>query len=97
MRIFFKILAAPFMAALTLAVAVLTFLHGIAGFFLDVLCGLLVLCALFNLFVQGNPMEGVRWLIFGFCLSPVGLPAVAGRLIDWLDNLNCSLRGFLAS
>jgi hypothetical protein len=97
MRILFKILAAPFVAALTLAVAVLTFLHGIAGLFLDILCGLLVICALFSMIVQGNTALGIRELLAAFCLSPVGLPAVAEWLIVRLDNLNYSLRGFIAS
>lgn len=97
MRILFKIFAAPIVAALTLAVAVLTFLHGIAGFFLDVLCGLIVLCALFSLIVQGNTALGIRELLAAFCLSPVGLPAIAEWLIDKLDDLNYSLRGFIAS
>lgn len=96
MRILFKILAIPFVAALTLAVALLTFLHSIAGVFLDALCGLLVLCALFSWFVGGDTAGGVRWLIFGFCLSPVGLPAVAEWLIARMDDLNYSLRGFIA-
>lgn len=97
MRILFKILAAPFVAALTLAVAVLTFLHGIAGIVLNILCNLFALCALFSLIVQGDTAWGIRGLITAFCLSPVGLPAVAEWLIVRLDDLNYSLRGFIAN
>lgn len=96
MRILLKILAAPFVAALTLTVAVLSFLHGIAGVALNLLCGVFVLCALFALFIQGDTAWGVRGLIVAFCISPVGLPAVAGWLIDKLGNLSYSLRGFIA-
>ena len=94
MRIVLKILAAPFVLALTLTVAVLAFLHGIAGAVLDILCGLFVLCSLFALFIAKD-MWGVQGMVIAFLISPVGLPAVAEWLIGKLDDLNYSLKCFI--
>ena len=52
------------------------------------------MCGLFNLF-QGDAAQGVYWLAVAFLVSPFGLPAVAGWLIDRLDDLNYSLKTFI--
>lgn len=95
MRIILKILAAPFVALLTLAVGLLSFLRGLAGVALDILCGVVVLCALFDLIVQQNTGGAIRSFIIAFVISPAGLPAVADWLIDRLEGINYSLRGFI--
>ena len=97
MRVIFKILAAPSVLALTLAVAILTFLYRIAGVVLNIICGLAVLAALFSLFVENDSFWGIRCLVLAFCCSSAGLPAAAEWLIVRLDDLNYSLRGFIAS
>ncbi len=95
MRIVLKILAAPFVLALILAVAILVFLHGIAGAVLDVLCGLVVLLSLFALFIEKDTAYGLQGMIIAFCISPVGLPALAEWLIVKLDDFNYSLKCFI--
>lgn len=45
--------------------------------------------------VQGDMFNGIALLVMGFALSPFGLPALAGWLLDRLDDLNCSLRSFI--
>ena len=55
MRIILKIIAAPFVLALTLLVAVLNFSVSLASWVFGILSFFLALCGLFELFIQGNP------------------------------------------
>ena len=85
MRIILKLLAAPFVLALTLLVAVLNFAFSFASW---VFCALSFLCligALFALFTGDR--WGIQGLVIAFAVSPFGLPAVAEWLIDKLDSL----------
>lgn len=95
MRIILKIIAAPFVLALTLIVGVLSFIFSLASWAFNILCLLCAVTALFAWFVGGDAFWGVRGLIIAFCVSPFGLPAVAEWLICKLDGLNYSLRGFI--
>lgn len=93
MRIILKLLAAPFVLALTLLVAVLNFAFSFASW---VFCALSFLCligALFALFTGDR--WGIQGLVIAFAVSPFGLPAVAEWLIDKLDSLNYSLKSFI--
>ena len=90
-----KILAVPFMVALTLAVAILSFLFSLADWIFGVLSGLFALCALFALFIEGDTAWGIQGLIITFCVSPFGIPALADWLLDRLAELTGSLRGFI--
>ncbi len=93
--IILKILAFPFMVALTVAVAVLSFLTSLAEWICGVLSGIFALCALFAWFIQGDATWGIQGLIIAFCFSPFVLPALAGWLVGLLDELNYSLRDFI--
>ena len=84
MRIILKIIAAPAVLALTLIVAVLNFSVSLA------------VCGLFELFIQSNPQWGSTGLVLAFLLSPFGLPAAAEWLVCKLDDLNYSLKTFIA-
>ena len=77
MRIILKIIAAPFVLALTLIVAVLNFSVSLASWVFGILSFFLALCGLFELFIQGNPQWGITGLVLAFLLSPFGLPAAA--------------------
>lgn len=89
MRIILKLLAAPFVLALTLLVAVLNFASW-------VFCALSFLCLIGALFalITGDRW-GIQGLVIAFAVSPFGLPAVAEWLIDKLDSLNYSLKSFI--
>ena len=87
MRIILKIIAAPFVLALTLLVAVLNFSVSLASW---------VFGGLFELFIQGNPQWGITGLVLAFLLSPFGLPTAAEWLVCKLDDLNYSLKSFIA-
>ena len=93
MRIILKLLAAPFVLALTLLVAVLNFAFSFASW---VFCALSFLCLIGALFalITGDRW-GIQGLVIAFAVSPFGLPAVAEWLIDKLDSLNYSLKSFI--
>ena len=95
MRIILKIIAAPFVLALTLAVAVLSFVFSLASWAFSVLSLLFAACALFSIFIEGDTAWGIQGLVIAFCVSPFGLPAVAEWLIVKLDGFNYSLKCFI--
>ena len=91
-----KIIAAPAVLALTLIVAVLNFSVSLASWVLGILSLVLAVCGLFELFIQSNPQWGITGLVLAFLLSPFGLPAAAEWLVCRLDDLNYSLKTFIA-
>ena len=96
MRILLKIVTAPFVLILTLLVAVLSFCVSLASWLLSGLALVCAACGLFELFIQNNVQMGITGLVLAFAVSPFGLPAVAGWLIDLLDSLKYSLKGLMA-
>lgn len=94
MRIILKIIAAPFVLALTLIVAVLNFSVSLASWVFSILSLIAAVCGVFDLF-RGDTAQGLYCLVVAFIVSPFGLPAVAGWLIDRLDDLNYSLKSFI--
>lgn len=95
MRIILKIIAAPFVLLLTLAVAMLSFLHSLAAWVLGILALIAAICGLFACTIGGDSATGVQMLIMAFLVSPFGLPALAEWLIGKLNDLNYALRGFI--
>ena len=93
MRIILKIIAAPAVLALTLIVAVLNFSVSLASWVFGILSLILAVC---GLFIQSNPQWGSTGLVLAFLLSPFGLPAAAEWLVCKLDDLNYSLKTFIA-
>ena len=94
MRILFKIIAAPFVVALTLLWAVMAFVFGIAGELLKFVCGIGVLLAII-FFIAGYTPSGIFCLICSFLISPYGLPLVADLLIELVAGLNDALKNFI--
>jgi len=96
MRLIFKLIAAPFVALLTVLVAALLFLFSLSSFFLTAASVIVALLGV-GLFFIRYPVGGVIYLVIAFLLSPCGLQAVAGAVITGLDSLNLSLRQFITS
>ena len=92
----FKIIAAPLVVILTIAVAVLTFLFCWAKTFLEIISGIGVLLSIVLFFI-GQKLGCCVFLILSFLISPLGIPAIADWLIDKVDDLNYSLRYFIMS
>ena len=90
-----KILAAPFVLALTLAVAMLSFICCLSSWALSILAMIAAVCGLFACFIQHDTASGIQMLVVAFVVSPFGLPAVAEWLIGKLDDLNYSLKCFI--
>ena len=94
MRIVLKILAAPAMCLLALAVAVCTFSLMIAGFVGWFLMVLACIGGIVLLFIQ-QPAGGIAFLVIGFLVSPYGLPAFFAWLVGKMDGLRYSLKEFI--
>lgn len=97
MRIVFKILAAPFVVILTLLVAILNFFSLLSSWIFVLLSFLLGIAGIIMLAMHGPVYNGVGLLVMGFLVSPFGLPAVGAWIVGKLDDLNYSLRDFIAS
>ena len=89
-----KILAAPFVVALTLLVAIVSFLYCVASTLCHVGCVVLTLLALV-LFIGGQTLGGVVFLVLAFLVSPFGVPAIAEWLVDRLHSAKFALRDFI--
>ena len=59
-----------------------------------VACVVLTLLAV-ALFISGQTLGGIVFLVLAFLISPYGIPAIAEWLVDKLHNLNFALRGFI--
>ena len=89
-----KILAAPFVVALTLLVAIVSFLYCVASALCHIGCVVLTLLALV-LFSGGQTLGGVVFLVLAFIVSPFGVPAIAEWLVDRLHSAKFALRDFI--
>ena len=94
MTIVLKILAAPLIALLTVSWALLVFVFALATKILNYLSGLAGLAAII-FFIAGQTTNGIVFAIVSLLISPVGIPAIAGWLIDKLDDLNYTLKCFI--
>lgn len=92
--IILKILAAPFVVALTLLVAIVSFLYCVASALCHIGCVVLTLLALV-LFIGGQTVGGIVFLVLAFLVSPLGVPAIAEWLVDKLHSAKFALRDFI--
>ena len=96
MRIVLKIIAAPFVLALMLIVAVLSFLCCIAGAVCWLSCTVFVLLAACAFFA-GLHTGCIAALVLAFLVSPFGLPALGGWLVERLYGVKYAAMDFMAS
>ena len=89
-----KILAAPFVVVLTILAAVVSFLFCVAGAVCVVGCVVLTLLAVV-LFIGGQTVGGIVFLVLAFLVSPFGVPATAEWLVDKLHSAKFALRDFI--
>ena len=95
MRTILKIIAAPFVLALILIVAVLTFLSCVAGAVCIVACVGLSLLAI--LWLAGQTVGCIAMFVLAFLVSPFGLPALGGWLVERLHGVKYAAMDFMAS
>ena len=96
MRTILKIIAAPFILALILAVAVLSFLSCIAGALCWLACTVFVLLAACGFFA-GLHTGCIAMLVLAFLVSPFGLPALGDWLVERLYGVKYAAMDFMAS
>lgn len=96
MRIILKIIAASFVLALILAVAVLSFLSCIAGALCWLVCTVFVLLAACGFFA-GLHTGCIAMLVLAFLVSPFGLPAIGEWLLERLYGVKYALQDFMFS
>ena len=96
MRTILKIIAAPFVLALMLIVAVLSLLACIPGARCGLACTVFVLLAACAFFA-GLHTGCIAALVLAFLVSPFGLPAIGEWLLDRLYGVKYALQDFMFS
>lgn len=86
MRFILKIFALPVMLA---------FIHSMASWVCWGLCVVCLICGLFSCFVERDTASGMKELVGAFILSPYGLPAAAGWIVEKLGAVNYALHSFV--
>jgi hypothetical protein len=91
MRLFLKILTAPVVGVLTLAVAFSKFVIGLSDIFFGIVSGVVFIMSVVIL-VTDEAAGGIAWMVIAFLVSPFGIPALAGWLVDRLDDFNSLIK-----
>ena len=89
-----KIIAPLVAVALSLLAAMVTFLFCVASAVCELGCIVLTLLSLI-LFVGGQTVGGIVFLVLAFLVSPFGVPAIAEWLVDRLHSAKFTLRDFI--
>ena len=92
----FKIIALPFILVLSILTPLIRFLFCYAKVILHIISGIGVLLSI-ALFFAGTTQGCIVFLILSFLISPLGLPAIAEKLVGGLSSLNHSLQQFVMS
>jgi len=96
MRLILKLIAMPFAVAFTVTAAFLSFVLSASAIFFSIASWLVFIGAVI-LFITGETLGGVAFVVIAFLVSPYGLHALAGRVVDMLGNVGEELRGFIVS
>jgi len=96
MRLILKLFAAPFALALTLIVALCSFILFVSDKVLGAVSGIAFVVSA-ALFVTGQTAGGIGWAAAAFLISPFGLPALAEWIVGLLDNAGYALKAFIFS
>jgi len=94
MRILLKIIAIPFVVALTIIGAVFTFILFLSAWVFYVISFILGIGGIGLLFT-GDTSGGIGVFVIAFLIFI--LPTIAEWIADKLDDLNFSLKNFIAS
>lgn len=97
MRIILKLLAAPFVLALSLLVALLLFALDFSEGPLRIVAGLLALCGAGLILGLGQVFNGCVILFLAFLVSPYGLPTLAALGAEKLHILKDNLWDYITN
>ena len=92
MRLIIKIFLFPITLALSVVVTVCRFLCSCSAGLLSVASLLLFTLALLSLVLLRNGDTALTITAVAFLVSPYGIPKLMEWLIDWLDDLNFTLK-----
>jgi len=95
-RIILKILAMPFVVALTIFGALFAFIMFLSWWVFALVSFLVGILGVISFFTN-EVFDGCVLLILAFLVSPFGLPAVVEWIADKLDDLNYTLKDFITS
>jgi len=96
MRLILKLLAMPFALVFTVIAAFMKFILSASAIFFSIASGLVFIGAVI-LFISGEPVGGVAFLVVAFLVSPFGIHSLVGKLVDLIDRAGSALRGFITS
>ena len=97
LRLIFKIIALPFIVALTVLVPFMMFLFSLSVGICSLVGSLLCILGVLLCVTGTDTLSGIMVIIMGFLISPFGIPSVAAWLIGLIDELNYSLKKFVTS
>lgn len=91
LKLLLKIVAAPVVIVLTLAIWICVGLVYVSGLVLGLICMVLALLGVIVLATY-SPQNGVIVLILAFLISPFGLPKLALWLLGQIQNLKFAVQ-----
>ena len=94
MRLILKLFVAPAALILAILAALLAFIHSMSRVIFSVLSGLAFIGAVILLFT-GETTGGIAFMAAAFLVSPYGLYALAGWLVDLLGSAGGALIGLI--
>lgn len=95
MNILLKIIAIPFIIALSIVVPFLYFIFCLSEWICTAAAVLVAGAGIIMLATGYSVFSSVGLIVIGFLISPFGLRAIIEWLIDRLADLNDSLKGFV--
>ena len=95
MKILLKIIAIPFIIALSIAVPFLYFIFCLSEWICTAAAVIIAGAGIIMLATHYSVFSSVGLIVIGFLISPFGLRAVIEWFIDRLSDLNYSLKGFV--
>lgn len=86
LKILFRMVFMPVAWTIRLMIAAIAFVLSISTSLLSIVASVFTLLAVVMLMIGSNG-NAFALLILAALISPMGLPAIADKLLDWMDNL----------
>lgn len=86
LKILFRMVFTPVAWTIRLMIAAIAFALSISTSLLSIVASVFTLLAVVMLMIGSNG-NAFALLILAALISPMGLPAIADKLLDWMDNL----------
>ncbi len=86
LKILFRMVFMPVAWTIRLMIAAIAFVLSISTSLLSIVASVFTLLAVVMLMI-GSTGNAFALLILAALISPMGLPAIADKLLDWMDNL----------